>query len=132
MDNYDYWADLDSLDDELLCDIDCHCTVCIAANRPDEFANLFDSEEEDHPIDDINYEAEDHSSAASESDPVDPQAGTESIQRMHTCNLKARLAGQDIPTKVLNILSAIRHKGMDLLLFLDVLFWGEPSCHAPT
>ena len=131
MDIYDYLADLTVLedDDSAPCDSNCHCTAAHEIDLPYE-----DSDDEDVPtaiesveeILDCNPIAEDVSGM----DEEDSERLTgEPIQRTRTRALKARLAGEDVATKVANILTCINNEGMDLPLFLDALFWGHPDCH---
>ncbi|KIK90933.1 hypothetical protein PAXRUDRAFT_27220 [Paxillus rubicundulus Ve08.2h10] len=60
----------------------------------------------------------------------DESVEEEPIQRARTRALRGKLAGQDIAGKITNILTAVQDEGMDLPLFLDMLFWGHPDCHA--
>ena len=77
---------------------------------------------------DCNPIAEDVS-GMDDSEEGSEQLTGEPIQRTRMRALKARLAGEDVTTKVANILTCINNEGMDLPLFLDALFWGHPDCH---
>ncbi|KAF8627584.1 hypothetical protein AX17_006157 [Amanita inopinata Kibby_2008] len=58
----------------------------------------------------------------------EPVTDIPSVRR--TYELKRKLVGQDICSKVINILECMKEQGMDLPLFLDALSWGDPGCHS--
>ena len=55
---------------------------------------------------------------------------TKMPQRTQTRAFQAALEGQDITSKVLKILKAIRKEGMNLAIFLDALSWSRPKFHS--
>ncbi|KIJ18170.1 hypothetical protein PAXINDRAFT_9253 [Paxillus involutus ATCC 200175] len=134
MDDYGYFADLATLEDDDPCDSNCDCASCSAA--PSEIDIPYDARSESEAADEDEDEdvpslesGEAHFKADASSADEGQRLPREPIQRARTRGLKARLAGQDIATKVANILAFITNEGMDLPLFLNALFLGHPDCH---
>ena len=97
--------DLKPQEGEEDCKYDCVCPGCIGADVQDGDQDALSKSDE-------------------ESEPREP------LQCTQTCAFQAALEGQDIASKVLKILKAIRKEGINLAIFLNALSWGHPECHS--
>ena len=58
------------------------------------------------------------------------EAPGDPVPRQHTLNMRMRLMGQDIATKVKATLAFMDSQGINLPIFLDALSWGDRGCHS--
>ena len=97
----------------------------------EEAEDLLDEEEEDifdidQFVDFSHDEPEDLDETMSDDEDTPLEAP---IAYQNTQHLKARLNQANILSKVKKVISCMQNEGLNLPLFLDAVFYGDPGCH---
>src|SRR6266576_469107 len=91
---------------------------------------VLDKEEDFFDIDELidfsHDEPEDLDETMSEEEESPPEAP---IAYQNTRHLRARLEQAGILSKVKKVINCMQNEGLNLPLFLDAIFYGDPGCH---
>jgi hypothetical protein len=90
---------------------------------------FFYNDSDDDSTDDLEHVDDEPDGCTEDLSDNEEEIG-EPIALQNTINMKQRLAGEDIASKVRATLSFMKQQKINLPIFLEALSWGDSSCHS--